>query len=163
MENKEFERIYRENATIVLRYLLSIGCSIEDAEDIVQETFVKAIISIDSFRSTCKLSVWLCQIAKHNYYDLIKKRKKEFSKQNIELLFQSVPQENEGYLELLDLIKKVPEPYRTVFIKRELDGYEYLDIANFFGETENWARVTFFRAKKKIQKLCTLYLKEGEK
>lgn len=161
MENKEFERVYQENAVIVLRYLLSIGCSIEDAEDIVQETFVKALISIDSFRSTCKLSVWLCQIAKHNYYDLIRKRKKELPNQALELRIQSLPQENEDYLELLDLIKQMPEPYRTVFMKRELDGYEYPDIAKFFGKTENWARVTFFRAKKKIQKLCTLYLKEG--
>ena len=161
MKNTEFEKIYQENAVIVLRYLLSIGCSIEDAEDIVQETFVKAIISIDSFHSTCKLPVWLCQIAKHNYYDLIKKRKKELPNQDFEFEIQSLQQENGDYLELLELIQKMPEPYRTVFMKRELDGYEYSDIAKFFGKTENWARVTFFRAKKKIQKICTLYLKEG--
>ena len=151
MENTEFEKIYQENAVIVLRYLLSIGCSIDDAEDIVQETFIKAIISIDSFHSTCKLSVWLCQIAKHNYYDLIKKRKKELPIQDFEFEIQSLQQDNKDYLELLELIQEMPEPYRTVFIKRELEGYDYSDIAKFFGKTENWARVTFFRAKRKFK------------
>ena len=160
MKNTEFEKIYQENAVIVLRYLLSIGCSIEDAEDIVQETFVKAIISIDSFHSTCKLPVWLCQIAKHNYYDLIKKRKKELPIQDFEFEIQSLQQDNKDYLELLELIQEMPEPYRTVFMKRELEGYDYSDIAKFFGKTENWARVTFFRAKKKIQNIYSLYLKE---
>lgn len=159
MENKEFEEIYRENAAIVLRYLLRIGCPMEDVEDIVQETFVKAIISIDSFRGDCKLSVWLCQIAKNNFYDLLKKRKRECSEQNMVLSYQ----DNNEYLELLDLIESLAEPYRTVFIKRELEGYTYPDIAKIFGETENWARVTFFRAKKKVQKLFNLYLKEGSK
>ena len=53
------------------------------------------------------------------------------------------------------------EPYRTVFKKRELEGYGYAEIASTFGKTENWARVTFFRAKKKLQDIFTDYMKEG--
>ena len=54
---KEFERVYRENAPLVYRYLLSIGCPPQDAEDITQETFVKALLNIDRYRGECKLSV----------------------------------------------------------------------------------------------------------
>lgn len=101
--------------------------------------------------------------AKHKYYDVLKKRNKETFKQSVELTPQGTQQDHSDYFELLDLIERVPEPYRTVFIKRELDGYEYPDIAGLFGETENWARVTFFRAKKKIQKLYTSYLEGRSK
>ena len=150
MENKEFEAIYRENAAIVLRYLLHMGCSPEDAEDLVQDTFVKALLSIDSFRGGCKLSVWLCQIAKHKFYDLLRKRKQEPVSRGTDLSSG----DDSAYFEWLELIERLAEPYRTVFKKRELEGYGYAEVARLFGRTENWARVTFFRARTKLQNMA---------
>lgn len=154
MENKEFEIIYQENSAIVLRYLLRIGCPPQDVEDIIQDTFVNALLSIDSFRGECKLSVWLCQIAKNKFYDSIKKKKREYSGQDMEHTYQ----DDNIYFEWLELIDDLKEPYKTVFVKKELEGWSYSDIAKIFEKSENWARVTFFRAKKEnssnFQAIC---------
>lgn len=159
MENTEFEIVYQENAGIVFRYLLSIGCPRQDVEDIIQDTFVKAILSIDSFRGDCKLSVWLCQIAKNKFYDSLSKKQredKEYHKQNSETAYQ----DDHLYLEWLALVDDLSEPYKTVFVKKEIEGWSYLDVAKLFGKSENWARVTFFRAKKKLQAIFKPYVKE---
>lgn len=157
VENLDFETIYRENAAIVLRYLLSIGCPAQDAEDIIQDTFVRALLSIDSYRGACKLSVWLCQIAKNRFYDSVKKQKRERSDRDIEIPDQGCNR----YLEWLELIDDLNEPYRTVFIKKEIEGWSYPELAKLYGKTENWVRVTFFRAKKQVQKIFRPYVKEG--
>jgi len=80
---QEFESIYRTYALQIYRYLLSIGCPAQDAEDIVQDTFVKALLRIDGFRGECKLSVWLCQIAKHTWMVHLKKAKREMPQTDI--------------------------------------------------------------------------------
>lgn len=156
MENGEFEAIYREYAAVVLRYLLRIGCPPQDAEDVIQDTFVKALLSIDSYRGTCKLSVWLCQIAKHSFYDGLKKKRREGG---------GAPpppcRDDLAYLEWLELIDQLSEPYRTVFLKREIEGWSYPDLAKHLGRTENWVRVTFFRGKKMVQEALRPYVEEG--
>ena len=67
-----FDEIYQTYFEDVYRFILHLSGSVEIAEDITQETFVKAIKGIKKFDGTCKLSVWLCQIAKNTYFTYIK-------------------------------------------------------------------------------------------
>lgn len=62
---EEFEKIYSEYYDSVYRYLLALCRDEAWAEEITQEAFFKALKNIGSFRGECKLSVWLCQIAKN--------------------------------------------------------------------------------------------------
>lgn len=68
----DLEEIYVEYFEPVYKFLISLGCDSHSAEEITQETIFIAIQKIDSFKGNCKLSVWLCQIAKNMYF---KKRK----------------------------------------------------------------------------------------
>ena len=61
----EFGEIYRTLFPQVYRYLLALCRDPELAEELTQETFYQAVRSIDRFNGSCKVSVWLCQIAKH--------------------------------------------------------------------------------------------------
>lgn len=72
---KDFEFIYHENYLILYKFLLKIGCPPQDIDDVIQDTFVKAILNIDQFKNESKLSVWLCQIAKNTWYSYLKKNK----------------------------------------------------------------------------------------
>lgn len=143
---QEFGLVYRENAAAVYRYLLSLGCSEADAEDITQETFVKALLNIDSFRGESRLSVWLCGIARNTWYTWLKRKKRELS-----LLAPASGPEELAFLEWMDLVERLQEPYRDVFRKRALGGWEYGEIAARYGKTESWARVTYHRARLKLQ------------
>ncbi len=70
------EQIYKEHAKSVYRYLFSLVHDEEWAEELTQETFYRAVYSIDTYDGSCKVYVWLCQIAKHIWYQELEKKKK---------------------------------------------------------------------------------------
>lgn len=152
---EEFDVVYRQNAAVVYRYLLSLGCPAHDAEDVVQDTFVKALLHIDSFRGECALSVWLCRIAKNTWMNLLKRQKREGA---------ALPEEQvaprDEFWEWLDLMERLEEPYRTVFRQRALAGCDYGALAAQYGKSESWARVTYHRARMKLRQMLP---GEGEK
>ncbi len=74
---KDFEKIYSEYYDAVFQYVLSLCRDEQWAEEITQEAFFKALKSIDTFRGECKLSVWLCQIAKNTFYTSVKRQQRQ--------------------------------------------------------------------------------------
>lgn len=146
----EFEQIYIENAPIVYLFLIKLGCPQCSAEDIMQDTFVKALINIDHFQEKCKLSTWLCQIAKNTWYTEARKAKAASLDETIRL---SDPGAEVSLQELFELIESIDEPYRDVFALRGWVGLEFSQIAARYGKTESWARVTYHRARIKLRQL----------
>lgn len=69
--------IYEENYELVFKYLMTLCRDTDVAEELTQETFYKAIHSIERFNGACKISVWLCQIARHTYYQYVDKQVKQ--------------------------------------------------------------------------------------
>ncbi|MBO4915254.1 MAG: RNA polymerase sigma factor, partial [Oscillospiraceae bacterium] len=62
MNEKDFERIYREQFAPVYRYALALTRDAHAAEELTQECFFKALQAIDGFRGDCSLKTWLCGI-----------------------------------------------------------------------------------------------------
>ena len=67
--------MYLNYANTVKRFLISLTGNFDLSEDLTQETFYQAYRSIHRFNGDCKLSVWLWHIAKHVYFDHLKKKK----------------------------------------------------------------------------------------
>lgn len=74
---KDFEKIYSEYYDAVFQYVLSLCRDEQWAEEVTQEAFFKVLKSIDTFRGECKLSVWLCQIAKNTFYTSAKRQQRQ--------------------------------------------------------------------------------------
>ncbi len=155
------DEIYRQNEKIVFHFLFQRCGDRQLAEDLTQETFLKAFESIDRFQGTCRISTWLCQIAKHLLYQYWQKHG---TKGMLEL-DEELPAEDdtadcaEKRLELLDVLKelqKLPEQMREVVYLRTLSDLSYREIGEILGKSENWARVTFFRAKETLLKAQNL-------
>ena len=151
------EDIYRRHARTVYKFLLSLCGNADLAEELTQETFYQAIRSIDRFDGRCKLSVWLCQIAKHLWYQHLRKRKREvpLPDEPPELPIPAAEEgllEQEGRLELLRKIHALPEQQREVVYLRSFGGLTFREIGDVLGKTENWARVTFYRGKEQLRK-----------
>lgn len=72
----EFESIYSQYFRDVYSFVLSLSRNEKVAEEITQETFFKALKSIDKFNGNCKINVWLCQIAKNTYFTYLDKQKR---------------------------------------------------------------------------------------
>lgn len=64
---EDFDEIYAEYYSQVYKFVLSLCREPALAEEITQETFFKALKSIDSFKGNCKLSTWLCKIARNTF------------------------------------------------------------------------------------------------
>ena len=149
----EFEKIYSEYFTDIYKFALSLCHNEVIAEDITQETFVKALEHIKSFKGDCKLSVWLCQIAKNIYFSLCKKNKK-ITENNIESADESFELkliDKETAFEIHKILHCLDEPYKEVFSLRIFSELSFAQIGELFKKTESWARVTFHRAKIKLR------------
>lgn len=75
----EFEELYGKYMKLVYNFIMKLSGNSHIAEEITQQTFVIALEKLDSFRGECKMSVWLCQIAKHEYYAWEKKAKRQIN------------------------------------------------------------------------------------
>jgi len=151
----EFEEIYSKYFMDVYRYVLCLSKNESIAEDITQETFFKALKNINGFKGDCKMSVWLCQIAKNTYFSHYKK-KQLFESVNdaadlIDTSFEQKFIADENIFEIHKVIHKLEEPYKEVFMLRFFGDLSFYKIAELFGKTESWARVTYHRAKTKLK------------
>lgn len=151
-----FEQVYSEYYDVVYQYVLTLCKNEAWAEEITQDAFFKALKRIDSFRGECKLSVWLCQIAKNTFYTEVKKRQRETT----EFPLETIPDhdtaeqdifDKEEALELHKVLHTLDEPYKEVFWMRTFGELHFKEIGAIFGKTESWARVTYHCAKMKIK------------
>ena len=152
----DMNAIYRQHAQTVYKFLLSQTRDPGLAEELTQETFYQAVRSIDRFNGTCKVSVWLCQIAKHLWYQQLRKQKREvpLSEEGIDVPLPSAEEETldrAGRLDLLRQVHGLPEPYREVVYLRAFGDLSFREIGDVLGKTETWARVTFYRGKEKLR------------
>ena len=128
------------------------------SEDLTQETFYQAYRSIHRFHGDCKLSVWLCQIAKHVYFDHLKKEKhiQEVSIDNLEI-FDLRGQEaylvKEEIQELLFVLKQAKESYGQVFWLRAYEEMSFKEIGEIEGITKKKAEDTYYNSIKKVRKI----------
>jgi len=153
----EMEEIYTLHFQSVYRYVFSLCRNETTAEDVTSETFLKAIKAIDHFKGDCSVKVWLCQIAKHTYFSLLKKTKKEAPLDfDVEIIgevsdFTEKLLDKATALEIHRCLRNLEEPYKEVFSLRVFGELSFAEIAELFGKTENWARVTCHRSKLKLK------------
>lgn len=155
----EFEKIYRTYFDDVYRYIRRLSGDEAIAEEITSEVFFKAIRSISGFRGDCDIRVWLCQIAKNCYYTYLKKSERTDSMAEVELPeIASVEETAEEQLirrdeaaQVRSILHEVPEPYKEVFMWRVFAELSFKQIGQIFGKSENWACVTYHRAKSRIK------------
>ena len=152
----DMSAIYQQHARTVYKFLLAQCRDPDLAEELTQETFYQAVRSADRFDGGCKVSVWLCQIAKHLWYQHLRKRNREtpMPEEGIDIPLPSAEEETlaqEGRLHLLRSIHSLPADAREVVYLRAFGGLSFREIGDVLGKTETWARVTFYRSKEKLR------------
>ena len=152
---EEFEKIYIRYFNDVFLFLKKMSKDESIAEEITSETFFKAMRSIDNFHGEADVRVWLCQIAKNCYFSYLKKQQRIENIDDIDLPDNKDTIE-EQILKQYDamqvhlLLHNLAEPYKEVFMLRVLGELSFKQIADIFQKTDNWACVTYHRARNKI-------------
>ena len=151
----DFEAVYQAYFRDVYRYALALCRDAALAEEITQETFFKALEHMDQFDGKSKRSVWLCSIARNTYFSMLRKEKYIQKEPAAELPGGVDPEQRllnrEQAAAAHRLLHSLPEPYREVFSLRTFAQLSFKQIAQLFGKTESWARVTYYRARLKIK------------
>ncbi len=146
------EELYKQNSRIVYHFLYALCSDADLAEELTQETFLRAIESLERYDGSCKISTWLCQIARHILYQYWSKYSKERLVELDDLLIAREDTERQALYQVeledvWDRLQKLPEAMRQVVTLRVLSDLSFRQIGDMLGKSENWARVTFYRAK----------------
>lgn len=150
----DFDKLYNTYYMEIYSYVMTIMKNRHMAEEITQEVFFKAIKSESKFKEESSEFTWLCAIAKHLCMDELRKKSKW------QVLSEELPQEStveqmleddEMTLRIHQILHGMEEPYKEVFQLRIFGELTFEKIGKIFGRTENWARVTYHRARLKIQ------------
>ena len=152
----DFEKLYHTYFSDVYLYIRRLSGDEQIAEEITSETFFKAMHSIESFRGDCDVRVWLCQIAKNCYYTHIKKAAKLQAADLDELQNMADPAPDlaqqlirkEEVQRIQKVLHDISVPYKEVFMWRVFAQLSFKQIGSIFGKNENWACVTYHRARK---------------
>ncbi len=155
---QNIEKIYEEHFETVNKYLFCLTHNNDISEELTQETFYKAIEKINTYKGDCKMSVWLCQIAKNLWYDLCRRNKKIvnvekkelFDSETLDTLEEQIIS-NDEKISLYKKMQNLDDKTREVMYLRITGELSFKEIGIILNKTENWARVTFYRGKKLIE------------
>ena len=152
----DYEKLYNSYYMQVYSYAVALTKNPEQAEEIAQHTFVKALSSKAGYKGKSSELTWLCSIAKNLYYDELRRNQRLSSLgENLhissEVDIEQVVSDSDMAFRIHLVLHKLDEPYKEVFQLRVFGELSFSQIATIFGKTESWARVTYHRAKLKIQ------------
>ena len=150
----DYEKIYNAYFMKIYSFVLLLVKNPDLAEEIAQETFFKALKANKQFEGKSSEYTLLCAIAKNIAYDVLKKHKKhEMLGDDVpdELDFQQEIENKETAFRIHEYLHNMEEPYKEVFQLRVFGELSFADIGKIFHKTESWARVTYHRARLKLQ------------
>lgn len=154
----DMDRIYRTYERMVYQFLYMRTHDAQWSQELLQETFLRAVASISRYDGSCKLSVWLCQIAKHVLWQELRRR----GKTDFVELTDTIPDfknddgethalRHENRMELYRAIHRLSEKEREVILYRITGELSFREIGEILEKSENWARTVFYRAKLKLR------------
>lgn len=153
----DFEKMYRTYYMEVYSYVMTIMKNPLEAEEITQETFYKAMGNLNCYRGESSEVTWLCAIAKNLCMDLLRKEAKNSGNTALNdevtaaINIEKQAVDKMTSLRIHQVLHNLDEPYKEVFSLRCFGELSFRDIGQIFEKTENWARVTYHRARLMIQ------------
>lgn len=149
------EKLYEAYYMRVFSFAMTLTGDRAQAEEITQETFFRAFSKQSGFRGESDEATWLCSIARNLYLDERRRQGRH------EPMPEELPDTGKGVeqcavdrdtsFRIHMALHNLEEPYREVFELRIFGELSFREIGTIFGKTENWARVTYHRARLKLQ------------
>lgn len=152
----DYEKLYISYYMQVYSYAIILTKNPDQAEEITQHTFVKAMSSKSKHRGESSELTWLCSIAKNLFYDEIRRKQKLSGIEAVDKMpsgddLEKAVSDADTAFQIHLVLHNLEEPYKEVFQLRVFGELSFAQIASIFKKTESWARVTYHRARLKIQ------------
>ena len=162
---KYFACLYDRYDQRLIRYILKISqASYQEANDILQESFIKVWINLNEFDNSLKLSSWLYRIV-HNETVSYCRKKKSYGKNNTVIIDENVDiaydsdmvedtDEEDNYLITDDILNSLPLKYKEVLVLKFFEKMSYEEISDVLKIPEGTVGIRINRAKKMFKKLA---------
>ena len=176
-DRAEFARLVDAYSTQIYRLALKILGDEQDAEDVLQNTFMKALQSIRNFEGRSSLSTWLYRIAVNEALMLLRRQKPtipvamEYDDEDDEIPYPTqftdwcclpedelLSDESKGYLD--EAVKHLPEKLRIVFLLRDVEGLSIRETSETLGLTETAVKTRLLRARLNLREQLSMYYSE---
>lgn len=156
MEREAFEKLYETYYMRVYSYVMTLAGKQHMAEEITQEAFYKAFTAKSAFRGESNEVTWLCAIARNLFLDEMRRQSKNTeadldANEDSGINIESEVEDRDTSYRIHQALQELEEPYRRVFELRIFGELSFREIGDICEKTENWARVTYHRAKLKLQ------------
>ncbi len=151
-----FEEIYRRFGDRMKSIAYNHLGNVSDAEDAVQEAFLKVHRAAATFTGEAALSTWIYRIVVNTCYDLLRKRRRRIEESNIDDVGESAERtapnvDDVKRMALRKLLDELPEQRRTVFTLFEIEGLSHAEIAEILGISEGNSKWILFATKRELQ------------
>lgn len=156
----DHEKLYRTYYMDVFSYAMTLMKNTAQAEEITQDVFFRAMNSKKQFEGRSAELTWLCAIAKNACMDELRRQNRTAPLEDdaaAEDSFAEKLEDKDTLLQIHRILHAMEEPYKEVFQLRVFGELSFADIAKIFGKTESWARVTYHRARLKLQERMSGY------
>ena len=155
MTREQNEQLYETCYMRVFSYAMTLAADRAEAEEITQETFFRAFRRSAGFRGDADEVTWLCAIAKNIFIDEKRRQKRGAAEvadaPDPSKSVERIAEDRDSSFRIHMALHGLQEPYREVFELRVFGELSFREIGTIFSKTENWARVTYHRARIKLQ------------
>jgi RNA polymerase sigma-70 factor (ECF subfamily) len=176
-DKRAFAKVVQQNSDHIYYLALKMLGNPQDAEDVLQETFIKAFNNIESFEGRSKLSTWLYRIAVNESLMLLRKRKKNITRIDEDIKTDKgdlIPKQivdwcclpekellsTESRAHLQDAIDTLSEANRAAFILRDVQGLSTKETADSLEISESAVKVRLMRARMQLREELSRYFSD---
>ncbi len=163
-QTQSFEEIYERSYPLVLRYLTQLCGSAEQAEELAQETFVRAYTGMVRFRGDAAATTWLYRIARNTYLNSVRRPvPARLDSPSGQQIVDGTPAydpvqafaDREAHASIAQTLAQLPEQQRSVLLLRDAEGLSYGEIADVLGLSVAAVRMKLFRARNLFRAIYT--------
>jgi RNA polymerase sigma-70 factor (ECF subfamily) len=151
-----FRELFRRHTPRLLQFVMRVlGPAAGEAEDVVQETWMRAAPALDRFRGESAFGTWLCGIGLNASLEHLRKKSRRSELSIGEMEFHSRAPSTDDQLDLDWAIAKLPVGCRTVLVLHDVEGYTHTEIAGQLGIAEGTSKAQLFKARRTMRTLLT--------
>lgn len=152
-DERAFRTLYRRHTPYLYQFVLrTLGGNELDAEDVVQETWIRAVDNLADFRWEGPLKNWLLGIALNLCRGLFRRKDRHWLELRDEVHTVTLPKDD-ARMDVETALACLPDGYRTVLLLHDLEGYKHGEIAEMLGTSEGTSKSQLFHARRTMRSL----------
>ena len=146
------KQLYEEFAPKMLGVCYRYTKSVQDAEDVLQEGFIRAFKFLDQYNKEAELGAWIRKIMVNTALNYLKKSQRYqsdlvFDKADLHVVTDETPDVYVNSKELAEMIRQLPTGYQTVFNLYAVEGFSHVEIGEMLGISDNTSRSQYMKAR----------------